>query len=186
VCTPAFGGGDGILRRASLSPLADAKGSRRLGGGKREMVLGGTLEESGSGEYVRVAEGGLRPGGCGARTEDGATVTCENLGGGGGTLSGVGLVDVTFRKGTAAIEREGEPEFTDNCVVADGLSLRITGGSRRGRRVELVSFFPEGTGRAGTAGTAGTEVRGVGTLGGVQVRSDFRIGGGFAKLPCLL
>ena len=163
------------MRRANLSPLADAKGSRRLGGGKREMVLGGTLEESGSGEYVRVAEGGLRPGGCGARAGD---VTCEDLGGGGGTLSGVGLVDVTFREGTAAM-REGEAELTDDCVVVDGLSLRITGGSRRGRRgVELASFFPEGTGRAGTAGT---EVRGVGTLGGVG--SDFRIGGGLAKLP---
>jgi len=139
------------------------------------MVLGGTLEESGSGESVRVAGGGLRPGGRGARTGDGATITCEGLGGGGGTLSGVGL---GFRKGTAAIEREGE----DNCVAADGLSLRITGGSRRGRRgVDLVPFFPEGTGRAGTAGT---EVRGVGALGGVG--SDFRMGGGFAKLPCLL
>jgi len=50
VCTPAFGGGDGILRPArSLLPLADAKGGCRLGGGKREIVLGSTLD-SGSGE----------------------------------------------------------------------------------------------------------------------------------------
>lgn len=142
------------------------------------MVLGSTLEESGSGEYVRAAEGGLRPGGGGARTGDGAT---EDLGGGGGTLSGVGLVDVTgFRKGTAAIERDmGEAGLTDDCVAVGGLALRITGSRRGGRGVELlVSFFPEGTGRAGTAGTG---VRGVGTLGGVG--SDFRMGGGFAKLP---
>ena len=163
-----------LLRRArDLSPLADAKGGRRLGGGKREVVLGSTLEGSGSGEYVRAAEGGLRPGGGGARTGDGASVTFEDLGGGGGTLPGVGLVG--FRKGTAATE-----PLTDDCVAEGGLALRITGGSRRGGRGAelLVSFFPEGTGRAGTAGT---EVRGVGTLGGVG--SDFRIGGGLAKLP---
>jgi len=119
VCTPAFGGGDGILRR----PLADAKGARRLGGGRRELVLGSTLEGSGSGEYVRAAEGGLRPGGGGARTGDAVTVTFEDLGGGGGALSGVGLVDGTgIRKGTAAIERD---------MGETGLSLRIT-GSRRG------------------------------------------------------
>jgi len=130
VCTPAFGGGDGILRRArSLSPLVDAKGSRRLGGGKCETVLGDTLEESVSGEYVRaaesaaiVAEGGLRPGGGGAaRTGDGAP-TYEDLGGGGGALSGVatfGLVrEVTgFRMGTAAIERDkGEAGLTGDRV----------------------------------------------------------------------
>lgn len=84
------------MRRArSLSPLTDAKGSRRLGGGRRELVLGSILEGSGSGEYVRAAEGGLRPGGGGARTGDGVTVTFEDLGGGGGALSGVGLVDGT-------------------------------------------------------------------------------------------
>ena len=65
-------------------------------------------------------------------------------------------------------------------MAVGGLSLRIAGGSRRGGRgVELLEpFFPEGT---GSAGTAGTGVRGVGTLGGVG--SDFRMGGGFAKLP---
>ena len=118
------------MRRAkSLSPLVDAKGSRRLGGGGNwETVLGSTLKESGSGGYVRAAEsiwaaaiaaeGGLRPGGGGAvRTGEGAP-TCEDLGGGGGALSGVatfGLVgDVTrFRMGTAAIERDmGEAGLT--------------------------------------------------------------------------
>jgi hypothetical protein len=183
------------LRRArSLSSLVDAKGGRRLGGSKWEMVLGSTLEESGSGGYVRAAESiwaaaiaGLRPGGGGAvRTGDGAP-TCENLGGGGGTLSGVatfGLVgDVTgFRMGTATIERDkGEAGLTGDCVrgrggAAGGLSLRITGGARRGGRGAelLISFFREGTGRAGT---------GVGTLrpGGVGARepSDFGMDGGF-------
>jgi len=77
----------------------------------------------------------------------------------------------------------GEAGLTDNCVGAGGLSLRITGGSRRGGRGAelLASFFPKGTERAGTAGAG---VRGVGTLG--DVGSDFRMGGGFAKLPCLL
>ena len=143
------------------------------------MVLGSTLE-SDSGEYARAAEGGLRPGGGGARTGDGATVTCENLGGGGGALSGVGLVDATgFRNGTAATERDmGEAGPTGE--AAGGVSLRITGGSRLGGRGAelLVSFFPDGTGRAGTAGAG---VRGVGTLGGVG--SGLRMGGGFAKLP---
>ena len=170
------------MRRArNLLPLADVKGGSRLGGGKREMVLGSTLE-SGSGEYVRAAEGGLRLGGGGARTEDGAIVTCEDLGGGGGALSVVGLVDATgIRKGTAGTERDmGEAGLKDDCEGVGGLSLRNTGGSRRGGRGAelLVSFFPEGTGRAGTAGTG---VRGVGTLGGVG--SDFRMGGGLAKLP---
>jgi hypothetical protein len=86
-----------------------------------------------------------------------------------------------FRKGTAAIERDkGEAGLTDNGVAAGGLSLRMTGGSRLGGigAELLVSFFPEGTGRAGTAGAG---VRGVGTLGGVG--SGLRMGGGFAKLP---
>jgi hypothetical protein len=145
------------------------------------MALGGTLD-SGSGEYVRTAEGGLRLGGGGTRSEDGAIVTCEDLGGGGGALSVIGLGDVTgIRKGTAGIERDmGEAGLTDDCAAEGGLSLRIT--SRRGGRGAeaelLVSFFPEGKGRAGTAGTG---VRGVGTLGGVG--SNFRMGGGFAKLP---
>lgn len=180
-----------LLRRAKslsvLSPLVDAKGSRRLGGSKCEKVLGSTLEESGSGGYVRAAEsiwaaaiaaeGGLRPGGGGAvRTGDGAP-TCEDLGGGGGALSGVatfGLVgDVTgFRMGTAAMERDAE--FTGDCVrgrggAVGGLSLRITGGARRGGR------------------GAGTGAGGVGTLrpGGVGAiePSDFGMDGGFPRLP---
>jgi hypothetical protein len=62
VCTPAFGDGDGMLWLGArdLSPLLDAKGSRRLGGGKWGVlrglvVLGGTSEESStvdSGGYV--------------------------------------------------------------------------------------------------------------------------------------
>lgn len=186
-----------LLRRAkALSPLVDAKGSRRLGGGKCEMVLGSTLEESNSGGYVRAAEsiwaaaiaaeGGLRPGGGGAvRTGDGAP-TCEDLGGGGGALSGVatfGLVgDVTgLRMGTAAMERDmGGAGFMGDCVrgAAGGLSLCIT-GARRGGAELPISFFQEGT--------AGTGAGGVGTLrpGGVGARepSDFGMDGGFPRLP---
>ena len=98
--------------------------------------------------------------------------------------------DVTgFRMGTAVIERDmGEAGLTGDCVrwrggAAGGLSLRITGGARRGGRGAelLVTFFREGTGRAGTG--AG----GVGTLrpGGVGARepSDLGMDGGFPRLP---
>jgi len=120
VCTPAFGGGGGTL--------VDAKGSRRLGGGKWEMVIGGrTLEESGSGD-VRATEslwGGLRPGGAGAARTGGGAPTCEDLGGGAtfGDVTGIG---------TAAIERDmGEAGLWG---WAGGVSLR--GALRGGRGAE--------------------------------------------------
>lgn len=167
------------------------------------FVLGGALGESGtvgSGEYARaatsiraaafVAEGGLRAGGTGAfLTGDGA-ITCDDLGSGGGALSGVAtfglLGDVTgFRTGTAGIEREAG--LTGDCARrrggVGGLSLRIAGGARRGGRgAELpISFLPEGTGRAG----AGTD--GAGTLRardvGTREPSDFGMDGGLPSVP---
>lgn len=197
-----------LLRGArDLSPLLAAKGSRRLGGGKWGVLRGllalggvpGGSDNVGSGGYVRAADsiwvgiagGGLRAGGAGTvLTGDGAT-TGEDLGSGGGALSGVatfGLVgDVTgFRMGTAGIGREAG--LAGDCVrgrggAAGGLSLRIGGGARRGGRgAELpISFLRGGTGRPGTG--AG----GVGTLrtGGVGARgpSDFGMDGGLPSAP---
>lgn len=142
------------------APLVDGKVRCRLGGGNREilgglLILGGTPEESGTvglGD-VRAAESlraagiatGRAGGGGAVLAGDGATI-CESLGGGGGgTLSCIattfGLIgDVAggegFRMGTAGTARDIDEAGFGRVWggVADGLSLRIAGGGRRGGR----------------------------------------------------